>query len=43
MTEETIHKIKVRLRATAEKKFPNDKERQERYMWGTIQRIKRGA
>jgi hypothetical protein len=43
MTEEDIHKIKARLRATAIKKFPNNKERQDRYVWGTIQRIKRGG
>jgi len=40
MTEERILAIKEKLWATARKKFPNDAERQNRYVWGTINNIK---
>lgn len=40
MTEERILAIKEKLYATARKKFPNDEERQNAYVWGTINKIK---
>src|SRR6266567_678002 len=38
--EEKILKLKEDLRARAREKFPNDEERQNRYVWGTISKIK---
>lgn len=40
VTEADILTIKEHLKKEARKKFPEDKERQERYIWGTINHIK---
>jgi hypothetical protein len=42
MTEEKLLELKAKLKATAEKKFP-DAERQKRYIWGTLQKVKKHA
>lgn len=34
--------IEDKLKREAEKKFPDDKERQDRYVYGTLQRIEKG-
>lgn len=31
-----------KLRAEAQKKFPGDQERQDRYVWGTLNKLKKG-
>ncbi len=41
MNETAILKVKERLKSEAARKFPDDKERQNRYIWGTINRLKR--
>lgn len=38
--EATILHIKEHLRSEARKKFPDNKQRQDAYVWGTINRIK---
>ena len=43
MTEEHIYRLKEILRARAVKKFPGDETRQNAYIWGTINKIKRGS
>lgn len=40
-TEADILKIKEALKQEAREKFPNDEQRQQRYIWGTIQNIKK--
>lgn len=39
-SEEKVKKLKGKLIAEAKDKFPDDKDRQDRYVWGTIQRLK---
>lgn len=38
--EEKILKLKESLKARAAKKFPGNEERQNRYVWGTINKVK---
>jgi len=40
MNEERLLALKARLRKTAERRWPGDKEHQDRYVWGTIQKLK---
>lgn len=39
-TEQEIHRIKAKLKKTAQEKFPGNEKRQNAYVWGTIRRIK---
>lgn len=41
-TEAEIKALKEELITRARRKFPGDKRRQDRYVWGTIQKIKGG-
>ncbi len=38
--EEKILQLKEELKARAKKKFPGDEERQNAYIWGTINTVK---
>ncbi len=38
--EERLIAIKARLQATAVRRWPDDPERQNRYVWGTINKLK---
>ncbi len=38
--EQKLLALKRKLRKTAEEKFPGDKERQQRYIWGTYNKVK---
>lgn len=38
--EEKILKLKEKLKARASEKFPGDLERQNAYIWGTINKVK---
>ena len=42
MTETQLLALKMKLKAKAAEKFPGDKERQNAYVWGTINKIKAG-
>lgn len=33
--------LEARLKTEAEKKFPGDKDRQDRYVYGTLRRLKK--
>lgn len=39
LSEEQIHRLKAKLRGEAKEKFPGDKERQRRYIFGTLRRL----
>lgn len=39
MTEADVHTLKSKLRAEAEKQFPDDKARQDAYIFGTLRRL----
>lgn len=39
--EEKILALKEKLYARAREKFPNDEDRQNRYVWGTINKVKK--
>lgn len=39
MTEADVDKLKSKLRPEAEKKFPDDRERQDAYIFGTLRRL----
>lgn len=38
--EEKIKALKEKLSARAARKFPGDTDRQKRYIWGTINKVK---
>ena len=35
--------LEKKLKAEARKKFPKDKERQDKYVYGTLSKIKKGG
>ena len=39
MTEAQAKELKTRLREEAQKKFPDDQERQDAYIFGTLRRL----
>ena len=41
MSEEQLLRIKEQIRKTAERKFPGDIERQNAYIFGTLNKIKK--
>jgi hypothetical protein len=41
MTEQQILALKEELKARAARKFPDDKERQNAYIWGTLNKVKK--
>lgn len=39
MTEQDVLQLKEQLKAEASKKFPDDKKRQDAYIFGTLRRL----
>lgn len=39
MNEQEAIELKAKLRAHAERKFPGDKDRQQRYIFGTLRKL----
>ena len=39
MTEEQVSRLKEKLREEARSKFPDDKEKQDAYIFGTLRRL----
>jgi hypothetical protein len=39
MTEEEVARLKSKLISEAKKRFPNDKTRQQAYVFGTLRRL----